>query len=278
MPTFRSILADFAMISEERIRGCLRTSRLGREMHIFRSLGSTNARARELAEAGAREGVLVLAEEQTAGRGRLGRTWLSAPGENLTFSVVVRSTLPMAGPGLLPLAVGVAIARAIETAVGVRVECKWPNDILLEGQKVAGILLETSVDPQGSPYVIIGIGLNVNQTFFAEEIRSRATSLKAWTRTEVDREALLCSCLEELESVYDRSRSGNYQDVIAQWNARSSLSGRTVTVSADGRETTGVVRGISREGALVVRAGGTDRLFFAGDVTITMELPDAARH
>jgi BirA family biotin operon repressor/biotin-[acetyl-CoA-carboxylase] ligase len=184
----------------------------------------------------------------------------------------------MTGPGLLPLAVGVAVARAIEATVGVQVECKWPNDLLLEGQKVAGILLETSVDPQGSPYIIIGIGLNVNQTFFAEEIRSRATSLKAWARSEIDREGLLCSCLKELESIYDQARSSEYRDVIAEWNARSSLAGQTVTVSADGRDTTGVVRGISREGALVVRAGGTDRLFFAGDVTITMEPPDAARH
>jgi len=266
------------MLSQERIRGCLRTSRFGRDLHVFRSLGSTNVQARELAKIGAPEGTVVIAEEQTAGRGRLGRSWLSHPGENLTFSLVLRPRASQPGSGLLPLAVGVALARAIEATAGLRVECKWPNDLMVEGQKLAGILMETSVDPSGRPYVIVGIGLNVNQTFFAEEIRSRATSLKAWTRADVEREQLLCACLEELESVYDRSAPVGFQNVLQEWNARSTLPGRTVTVVAGGRETTGVVRGISREGALVVHAGGTDHLFFAGEVTITMELPDAAGH
>jgi BirA family biotin operon repressor/biotin-[acetyl-CoA-carboxylase] ligase len=266
------------MISEERIRNCLTTSRFGRDLRVFRRVDSTNVWARDLAEHGVAEGTLVIAEEQTAGRGRLGRSWLSNPGENLTFSLVLRPRPSQPGSGLLPLAIGVAVARAIEGAVDLRVECKWPNDLLVEGQKVAGILMETSVDTTGAPYVIVGIGLNVNQTFFAEEIRNRATSLKAWTRTELDREKLLCACLAELESVYDRSAPGGFQDVLQEWNARSTLPGRTVTVTAGGRETTGVVRGISRDGALVVRAGGTDRVFFAGEVTITMELRNAAGH
>ena len=266
------------MISENRIRSCLKTSRFGGDLRIFPVLDSTNVHARNLAETGAREGTLVIAEEQQVGKGRLGRSWLSNPGENLTFSLVLRPARSQPGMGILPLAVGVAIARAIEATVSLRVECKWPNDLLVEGQKVAGILLETSIDPAGSPYVIVGVGLNVNQTFFAEEIRERATSLKSWTRSDVDREILLCSCLSHMESVYDRCAAGESQEVLVEWNARSTLLGRTVTVAAGGRETTGVVKGISHDGALVVRAGGTDRVFFAGDVTLSMELRNAAGH
>jgi len=264
------------MISEERIGICLTSSRFGRELHVFRSLDSTNVHARHLAEHGAPEGSVVIAEEQTAGRGRLGRNWLSNPGENLTFSLILRPLPSQSAPALLPLAVGVAIARAVESHVRLRLTCKWPNDLLLEGLKVAGILMETSLDSSGTPYIVVGIGLNVNQTFFPEEIRSRATSLKAWTRSEVDRERLLCNCLAELESIYDRSMTEGGEFVLREWHARSALLGHTVTVTAGNQETTGVVQGISQDGALVLRAGGIDRLFFAGEVTLTMELPHAA--
>ncbi|MDX1531042.1 MAG: biotin--[acetyl-CoA-carboxylase] ligase, partial [Rhodothermales bacterium] len=180
----------------------LRTCRFGRPARGFRSLPSTNAEALTWAADGAAEGALVVAEAQTAGRGRLGRTWEAAPGRNLLVSLVLRPALPPERLGLVPLAAGLAVAEAVEAAVPpLCPRLKWPNDLLLGGRKACGVLLEGRTGGRAPSAVALGIGLNVNQTAFPDALAERATSLHLEAGRPVERAALLAALLERLEAL-----------------------------------------------------------------------------
>jgi BirA family biotin operon repressor/biotin-[acetyl-CoA-carboxylase] ligase len=256
------------LLTEHDLRHGLHTKRFGRKVYTFETIDSTNTCARALAGCWAAEGTVVIAEEQTAGRGRLGRAWKSTPGENLTFTVVLRPSLPPSSLNLLPLLTAVAVAEAIERACGMRTECKWPNDLMIGGRKVAGILLESSFKHDMVDYVVIGIGLNVNQMDFPPEIASRATSLRAASGTVVDRPGLFREIMVSLEDRYDRLAVEGYDSIVPQWLLRSPMIGRHIEVAQDGQIVAGVVRGIGAEGALLLETDGHVRGLVAGDVTI----------
>jgi BirA family biotin operon repressor/biotin-[acetyl-CoA-carboxylase] ligase len=244
-------------------------SGLWTSVEAIASTGSTNA---DLLARGGPEGQVLVAEEQTAGRGRAGRTWVSVPGASLTFSVLLRPmSVPPAARGWLPLLTGVAVATAVRSAAAVAAVLKWPNDVLVGDRKLAGILAEQS--PAGDA-VVVGVGLNVATPRDALPVSPAglpATSLLV-EGADVTREALLAGILRALERWYlafraepDPERSG----LLAEYTAACATLGRTVRVELPaGRVLTGVAEGIDRGGRLLVRpAGGTSATpVSAGDI------------
>lgn len=259
------------MLTAPLLQTGLNTQRFARRIFSFETIDSTNNCAKVLAGCFAEEGTVVIAESQSAGRGRLGRPWLSNPNENLTFSVVLRPALSPESINLLPLSISLAIAGAIEKATGLSVQCKWPNDLLVAGKKVAGILLEGSVKQNALEYVVIGIGVNVNQITFPHEIDTTATSLRKETGKEIDRPLLFREIMTALEREYSQCASEGFPSVPPRWLQRAAIINKTVTLSQNGQMMSGVVRGISGNGGLLVQIGDATRTFLAGDVTILKE-------
>jgi BirA family biotin operon repressor/biotin-[acetyl-CoA-carboxylase] ligase len=242
--------------------------KFGSKIYSFETIDSTNNCARALAGCWAEEGTLVVAEKQTAGKGRLGRTWLANPYENLTFSIILRPALPPEALNLLPLYAALAVAEAIEHETGLSVECKWPNDLLIGGKKSAGILLEGSLKEDGLDFVVIGVGVNVNQTKFPDDISARATSLKMQTGREIDRVRLLREILKMLEIHYAEIMKKGFHTLLPLWLDRTTMLNKEISVTQNGTVVSGIVRGLSPEGALILDEGGKETTLFAGDVTI----------
>lgn len=246
----------------------LGTERFGRALRTHLSCGSTNTEAATWARAGAPEGALVLTEHQTAGRGRLGRTWSDASGQGLLLSVVLRPPLPPDRLGLVTLAGGLAVTEAVAAwTAPVDPRIKWPNDVLIDGRKCCGMLLESDL---GAGFVILGIGLNVNQTTFADELADRATSLRLETGRLVPRVSLLADLLRCLERWTDRLYAGAHDAVRQAFTAQMVGCGAPATVRLMGRDhrTTGVIEGVDAAGALLLRTGDGVTPFHAGEVTL----------
>ena len=256
------------MIDVPYLQKGLKTKAFGRKVYAFDTIDSTNSCARTMAGAWAAEGTIVVAEHQTAGRGRLGRSWVDSSGSSLTFSVVLRPRLSPDAINLLPLLVGVAVAEGIHAATGLRPECKWPNDILIGGRKVCGILCEGAVRDQGLDFVIAGIGINVNQTSFPPEIAGVATSLAIASGKEVKREDLLRAILRQLESLYHGERSTEFAGVPTLWEPLTRMLGTPVTLTTPEAVLNGTAIRIARDGGLVLTVDGTERTVYAGDVTL----------
>jgi BirA family biotin operon repressor/biotin-[acetyl-CoA-carboxylase] ligase len=233
-------------------------------------LDSTQRLARELARDGAEEGTVVIAETQTAGRGRLGRTWYSPPGVNLYCSVVLRPTVPPSTVPQVALVAALPVARAIAEATSRTPALKWPNDVLLEGRKVVGILTEMEAELEQVRFVIVGIGVNVNvpADAFPPDLRARATSLAIALGRPIDRVRFTASLLAHLESDYRRFLAGGFAAVRHEWQRASALQGHTVTVRSPDGDLTGEVTGLAPDGALCLRdqSGQTHRIV-AGEVT-----------
>jgi len=256
------------MLSEQTLQKGLGTRAFGSKIFAFETIDSTNNCAKAVAGCGADEGTVVIAEHQTNGRGRHGRVWQSIPNENLMFSVVLRPNLSPEALNLLPLYVAVAVSDAIQGLTGIRPECKWPNDLLINGKKVAGILIEGSFKQTSMEFVVVGVGINVNQLRFPAELESTATSLRLETGREIERIPLFREILRSMEKTYRRSSSTGFRSVIPQWLASCRMVNRTISISEQGAVFSGTVKGLSPEGGLVLQTDGTERTVFAGDVTI----------
>jgi BirA family biotin operon repressor/biotin-[acetyl-CoA-carboxylase] ligase len=259
------------MFTERELRKGLKTKTFGKKIYTFQTIDSTNNCAKAVANIGGPEGIVVIAEEQTAGKGRLGRRWLANPNENLTFSLLLRPSVHAEAIHQLPLYVGIALAEAIEKTTGIRAECKWPNDILLNRKKVAGILVEGSLKERLVEYVVVGIGINVNQTVFPADLAGKATSLRLECKREIDRAALFRDILTALEAMYQQGIKNGFGFVVSRWMERSTMINKPIAVSLHGTVMTGIVKGLSREGGLILQANGADHTLFAGDVTILGE-------
>ena len=232
----------------------------------FDTLGSTNTEAAEQARRGAGEGVCVIAREQTAGRGRYGRTWFSPPGSGLYLSVVLRPALGHKIFPVITLAAAVAVHDAL-TELGLGPDIKWPNDVLIDDKKVSGILGET-VDTSTGTAVILGIGINLTAESYPAEIAAIATSVETAKGCRVDAAELESALLKYLGYWYDEIRTGDPGPMLDAWRARSSFNkGKAVRVTVPGEVVKGVTDGIEAAGALRVRLpSGTVRLIHAGDV------------
>lgn len=232
---------------------------------------STQRLARERARAGAPEGTIVIAEAQTAGRGRLGRSWHSPPGVNLYCTVVLRPPRPPAVAPQLGLVAAVAVADAVRETVPVPPAIKWPNDVLLDGRKVAGILTEMEGEADRVAFVLVGIGVNVNlgAADLPPELAASATSLRAAAGAPVDRLAFTARLLAALEARYGQFLAGGFAAIRPAFEAMAFLTGRAIRVSGPDGAVGGRVCGVDDDGALLLEAGagGTMRVR-AGEVTL----------
>jgi BirA family biotin operon repressor/biotin-[acetyl-CoA-carboxylase] ligase len=256
-PAPRSLPDD---IASALLRAAPRLGSIGRDVLWYQDISSTNDVAGTLADRGAHEGALVLADTQTAGRGRLGRTWASPPGAGVYASVVLRPGPAVAR--LLTLAAGVAVAEGIATATGLETELKWPNDVHCGGRKLAGILAE-----RGSAHVVLGFGINVLRAVYPPDVRARATSIELELGRPVDRALVLTECLAALASRYRELGAGGGATMMAAWRRRAaSMLGHRVEWDGPGVLQQGVAERVDDEGALIVRTDGGPTRVISGEV------------
>ena len=251
------------------LRGGLYTRIVGRRIRFFQNLGSTMDEADRQGAAGVLDGTVVVAETQQASRGRFGRTWVSQPG-NLYFSVVFYPTMQTL-PLLSPLA-GVAVVRAIAKTTGLRPRIKWPNDVLVGGKKVAGILVESVISGEEVRYAVLGIGVNVALDPDAlGELSATATSLNAATGREAVREDLLRSLLQELDGLYLALRKG--ESPIADWRGLLDTLGCRIIASTGRGSPTGIAEEVDDLGNLLLRLDdGRLVTLTSGDVTLAQDV------
>lgn len=248
-----------------------RAGAFGRRLHWLQSTASTNDVAARLAESGAEEGTTVVAEMQTAGRGRHGRVWFSPAGAGLYTSVIVRSEKALSDAThpatLLTLASGVAIAEAVRAVTGLPAEIKWPNDILIGGRKLAGILAEATVQAGQPLFVVVGFGVNLQPAAYPPELASRVTSIEAETNRPADRALLLAEILASLGERYADLREGRFDAILTAWRAFAvSLPGAQVEWDSPAGVVHGRAQDIDRHGALLVNVGGKIERVVAGEV------------
>jgi BirA family biotin operon repressor/biotin-[acetyl-CoA-carboxylase] ligase len=276
----------------EEIQHGLATQWLAHTIHYFDETDSTNRVAADLAREGAAHGTVVVAEGQTAGRGRLGRRFHSPPYQNLYTSIVLRPDLDLPDASAWTLASAVAVADAVGEAIdascaqraeGERrpsggdaaVEIKWPNDVLVDGSKVSGILLELAAEATRVAYLVLGIGvnLNVDPATFPDEFRDTATSLAAHCGRPIDRAAFARALYTRLERVLDACAASGFRGILPRFEERFRMRGRLVRVrELGGAEQEGWVHGIDEDGALRLRrADGAQLRFLAGDVSLAKE-------
>ena len=255
-------------MNKEDILKQLKTERFGKTMHVFESLESTNVFAKGIAAEGTPEGSLVLAEFQTQGKGRLGRAWYSSPGENLTFSLILRPRLSGKFIGIVSLYASLCVANAVKKQSQLELQCKWPNDILFNKNKICGILSE-SIFAQGAlSSVIIGVGLNVNEKNFPADLRQPATSLAIACKKDLDRVALLCEILQEFEASYALLTDAHSPHLIERWSKLCPMFGKEATITQDGKIITGIARAIGEDGQLILDTPDGLKHILAGDATL----------
>jgi BirA family biotin operon repressor/biotin-[acetyl-CoA-carboxylase] ligase len=248
-----------------------RGSALGHSFRHYDEIESTNVEAKALALGGAPEGTVVVAECQSAGRGRLGRRWTSPTGKGLLFSVIMRPNLAMSDAHLLTLVTATAAAEAIESRCNVAVGIKWPNDLFIGDKKVGGILMEVAGEQDEVDWVVVGIGVNVNTEFveLPVPLRRTATSLKMAGGQLVDRSSLLATMLLTLESRYTGAIVEGFASTLASFRARDYLLKRSVSVETREGPVVGTAAGVDEGGALLVELPERRvRRFHSGDVTL----------
>lgn len=253
------------------ITSLTRQSIFGRAFRYYDEIESTNLEAKTLAGEGAPEGTVIIAESQSAGRGRLGRRWTSPAGKGLLFSVILRPDLPMSDAHLLTLVAATAVAQAIESHTGVPIRIKWPNDLYTDHRKVGGILLEISGEQDDIDWVVVGIGLNVNTEYneLPVPLRRTAASLKIVSGKPVDRSELLARMLLALESMYLTALRTGFDQALSAFRERDYLNRKTVSVQTREGPVVGEVMGIDNRGALLLQLPHRHvRRFYAGDVTL----------
>jgi BirA family biotin operon repressor/biotin-[acetyl-CoA-carboxylase] ligase len=241
-----------------------------RDVIVFEETDSTNEQAAKIGEAGAPGGLAIFAERQTAGRGRFGRRWDSASHRGLWFSLLLRPSLPLEHWPRMTTWAATAMADAIEQTTGLAVQIKWPNDLQSHGRKLAGILIETGSDRNGSYFAVVGIGVNVNHTAedFHGNLREQATSLHLETRRTIDRGALAVAILRTFHD-WENRLSGDFPSVIEAARRRSSLIGKTIAIQCADQRIEGRAVGLDSEGKLELELpDGSTEAFGAGEASI----------
>ncbi len=246
----------------------LRTDVTGRKVVHRETVDSTNAFAFKLALSGEPEGACVVAESQDAGKGRLGRKWFSPVGKNLYISVVLRPHIHPSSVYPITFLSSLAVYDAIEELTGIRPSLKWPNDVLINGKKVCGTLIELSTEADMVRFVIVGIGFNINMQHseIDEEIINKATSLSIETKKVYER-ALVCGILlNHLEEHYRYFRQYGAPGICGVWEERAAIKGKALEINQMGESYRGVVEGIDLDGAMLLNMDGEVKKIIAGDV------------
>ena len=257
------------LLTPSEVKPLLRTKWMGKTIHYFQTLDSTNSKAYQLALNGAEEGEVVVSESQEKGRGRLGRQWFSPPYLNLYLSVILRPKISPHQASLNTLMAAVATADAIKKFSGLRPLIKWPNDILLRDRKVAGLLNEIHSETDRIHFVILGIGVNLNmdEKMFSKEIRTVATSLKIEMGQTVSRKAFLQFFLQELEKWYSIFLEKGSAIILKAWRDRAHIKGRQVKVTSFGKTVAGIAIDVDSDGALILETeDGKRKRVVAGDI------------
>jgi len=254
------------MFDELKFQQLLSSNSFGRHFSSMESVTSTNDELRNWSRAEKLpEGTVVLAEHQSAGRGRRGLPWYSSKGSNLTFSILLFPSRPVHQLGMISLIAGVAIAKALQSAQIENVQLKWPNDIVMHGMKCGGILMESFII-SGQPSVIAGIGLNVNETAsgLKDEIQASATSLLIETKLNWSREDLLCRILQRLEAQYDV----HDEETISDWKSICGHLNKSVNFHSGNKLVKGIFTDITSDGFALIEVDGNQQEFSHGVITI----------
>jgi BirA family biotin operon repressor/biotin-[acetyl-CoA-carboxylase] ligase len=245
----------------------LKTKFMGKDIHYFKEVDSTNDVAKYLAENGAEEGTVVVAEIQNRGKGRRGKTWISPPG-GVWMSIILRPDIPTSKAPQLTLVTGVAVAETLKKELNLDVGIKWPNDILIGNKKVCGILTEVNANINKINYVIVGIGIdmNVDVPLLPPDLQEGATSLKNELDTEINGAILVQKFLLNLEKLYNQFTSGKFPDILNEWRFLSKTIGRKVEVRTRGKTIRGDAIGINKDGILILELDdGSLRKIISGE-------------
>jgi len=258
----------------EELRQTRKGRLIGREILFFPEVDSTNQRARDSSLEGAEEGLVILAESQSKGRGRLGRSWQSPRGVNLYASIILRPPFPPAGAQQITLLAGVAGANALARATGLEARIKWPNDIFIHGKKVAGILSEMEAEGPKTRFIILGMGVNVNwrKEDISPDLQEMATSLRAEAQREFSRAKVAAEVFEELEKEYALFLKERFSPRLRdEWNRLSWVNQKWATLTVMDKKYEGRVLGLDTDGALLlVDPEGKIQRFIAGDVSLRL--------
>jgi len=264
-------MAEADTLTREAIWAVYTPRLLGREMEIYAEIDSTNTRAVALAQRGAPEGILVLADHQTQGRGRLGRQWFAPPGSSLLFSLLFRPPLMVSQAQRVAMVCAVAAVEAIAEVTGLTAQIKWPNDILLEGGKLGGMLTELGGHGAALDYAVVGMGLNVNLDLASlPPVMTPPASLSAALGRKVPRAVLLATFLRRAEALYEALKGG--WSPHEAWREHLATLGQRVAVGTPEEVIEGLAEDVDADGALLVRTDeGSLRRILAGDVTLRGE-------
>ena len=263
---------DTDRLGPDEIIGILGSSIFSKNMVFHERITSTNELAKELALKGAPEGTIIITEEQTAGKGRMERRWLSPAYENLLFSVLLRPGLPVDNVFALTMILGFSVIEEIKAKNRLDVMIKWPNDLCVNHKKVGGILTEFSVRYRRLEYVILGLGLNVNwMPEEGEGLIYPATSILAESGIVISRNELLSGILKRFEGYYQKVLSGKAEDLYIRWNKFSAVIGRDVEIISQDGIVTGKALRIDRQGALILKDDhGEEKRILSGDVSLRL--------
>lgn len=264
------LVMNTTQLSRAEISLGLNTREIGHKLVVAGELDSTNNEVRRMAEQGAENGLLMVSDSQTAGKGRRGRKWTSPRGSNIYMSLLLRPRFLPDRASMLTLVAAMAVREAILSVTGVSTRIKWPNDLVHEGKKVCGILTEMSAEADYINYVVIGIGINVNIREFPEEIRKTATSLLLETGKNVDRNKIISAFCNSFEGKYGLfTEMEDMTLLLDEYNENLVNNGRGVRIIEPSGEYEGVSEGIDREGKLAVRKeDGTVTRVLSGEVSV----------
>jgi BirA family transcriptional regulator, biotin operon repressor / biotin---[acetyl-CoA-carboxylase] ligase len=255
------------------IKNQLNTSFIGREIHYYEKIDSTNKIAKDFANKNANEGALFITEEQTKGRGRLNRNWQSQPYSNILMSLIFRPALHPSKIFSLTMISSIALVNAIMKMSGLTTKIKWPNDIYYNNKKLAGILTELKADKNKVSYAIVGIGLNVNSDLSEDPaLKDIATSLYNETGKIISRNELLIVILSEIEQWYNSLNQGRFEDIRREWNDHSLVLGKPVVVYSDNYKEEGIALSIADDGSLIIQKNnGEQKKIICGDVSLRLK-------
>lgn len=260
------------VLSLSELEPFLRTGLIGRNIIYLDSTDSTNTYAKKAVEEPFKEGTAIIADEQTAGRGRLGRHWVSTKGKGIWMSIILKPDILPADAPKLTIAAAIAVAKALQSCCQLEAKIKWPNDIVAGGKKLCGILTEMSAEADEIRYVIIGIGINANMEIrdFGPEVSAIATSIRIESGRTVSRKALTASVLNEFDKIYKIFiRDGSIKPLLDEYKVKSAVLGKEVRVISKKEEIIGLAVDISEEGHLVLRlADGSHRQIMSGEVSV----------
>lgn len=264
------LVAEDEVFGQNELESRMDTRWAGRPVHFYDTINSTNLRAKQDADNGAPEGTLIVADMQTAGRGRRGRTWSSPAGVNVYFTLILKPEYEPDRASMVTLVMALAVAEGIRETCGVEAGIKWPNDIVVNGRKVCGILTEMSVERDFIHHVVIGVGINVGLQEFAPEIADTAASLEAECGRKVPKAALVANIMKAFEKYYDKFREKtDFSTLCESYNGMLVNKGREVRVLDPRGEYIGVSQGIDARGELLVElADGSVKKVYAGEVSV----------